>query len=282
MLMTICRIIKSFIRKAVLNKKYPEAHSFGVFVLFAVLTGCNSWPEPVGSIEEDADKGYVEGILKISVARLDILEDNGATYCLPGQMNRAKILLSIARRELANRLYLGAEHSLVQLMGQLDYTADLMVGLVEGSECLNSFKYNAKNKDKDVVTQYLDTLSDLLNCQCDQVTDDGKLAEDFQRRLKLAANSLNNFNQLSINIYASMFSEQVEEIVLYFSNHGARKEQVKILYVKPGKHKVSKDGMWFEVATVKPEQRALIKDLNKNLRVIKLKQEENNEIHLVD
>lgn len=282
MLMTICRIIKSFIRKAVLNNKYPEGRSFGVFVLFAVLTGCNSWPEPVGSIEEDADKGYVEGILNISIARIEILENNGASYCLPGQMNRAKIMLSVARRELDSRLYLGAEHSLVQLMGQLDYTADLMIGLVEGSECLNSFKYNAKNKDKDVVSKYLDTLSDLLNCQCDQVTDEGKLAEDFQRRLKLAANSLNNFNQLSINIYASMFSEQVEEIVLYFSNHGARKNQIQVRYVKPGKHNVSKDGMWFEVASVKPEQRALIKDLNKNLRVIKLKQEENNEIHLVD
>ena len=282
MLMIICRIIKSFIRKAVLNNKYPEGRSFGVFVLFAVLTGCNSWPEPVGSIEEDANKGYVEGILNISIARIEILEKNGASYCLPGQMNRAKIMLSVAERELANRLYLGAEYSLVQLMGQLDYTADLMIGLVEGSECLNSFKYNATNKDKDVVTKYLDTLSDLLNCQCDQVTDEGKLAEDFQRRLKLAANSLNNFNQLSINIYSSMFSEQAEEIVLYFSNHGARKNQVKVRYIKPGKHKVSKDGMWFEVVSVKPDQRALIKDLNRNLRVIKLKQEENNEIHLVD
>ncbi|KEQ13338.1 hypothetical protein GZ77_13035 [Endozoicomonas montiporae] len=250
--------------------------------LFVFLAGCDSWPDAMENIEEEEDKQYIKSVVNIAMARLEILEDNGADYCLPGQMNRAKRMLSVASRELENRLYLGAEFSTVELMDQLDYIAELMIGLVEGSECLTSFKYKAENKSKDIVHQYLDRLSDLLNCNCNQVTDEGKLAEDFQRRLKLAANSLNDFNQLSINIYASMFSEQVDEIVLYFSNHGARKNQVVVHYVKPGQKKVSEDGMWFEVASMKPDRRALIKDLHRNLRIIKLKQEENNEVHLAD
>ena len=282
MLMTICQIIKLFIGKVVINKSHPDRQPVGVILLFVLLSGCDSWPDSMEEIEEEADKQYIENVVNIAIARLDILEENGAGYCLPGQMNRAKKMLSVASRELTNRLYLGAELSTVELMDQLDYIAELMIGLVEGSECLTSFKYQAENKNKDIVNQYLETLSDLLNCDCNQVTDEGKLAEDFQRRLKLAANSLNSFTQLSINIYSSMFSEQVNEIVLYFSNHGARKNQVIVHYVKPGKRKVSEDGMWFEVASVKPERWALIKDLHKNLRIIKLKQEENNEVYLAD
>ena len=289
MLMIICRNFKLFVLKAVQNNELPAGKACGVFLLFTILlvSGCNNWPEPaerVLAIEKRqkeiparVDREYINDLVNITESRLAMLESSGAKYCLPGQIYKAKKHMLRARHEVDGNLYLDAQYTLVKVMNQLDYTAELMMGLAEGSECLGAYEFSAKNEHKDKVERYIESISNLLNCQCDQVSDDEMLVENFNRRLEVAAQALSTHEQLSIIIHATKHSEQVNEMKLFFSNHGARNEQLSVHYDGDKEHALSKDGLWFEIVVKKPKRNHKLKNWDENLRVMSVKQEERDE-----
>lgn len=289
MLMIICQSTKLFVLKAVQNNEYPSDKICGVFLLFTLLllSGCNNWPEPAGRVlaisdrhtdlPEQVDRDYIKGLVRISETRLEMLESSGAKYCLPGQVYKVKSQMLRARHEVDGNLYLDAQYTLTKVMDQLDYTAELMMGLAEGSECLGAYEFSTRSEHKDKVERYIESISNLLNCQCDQVSDDEMLVEKFNRRLEVAAQALSTHEQLNIIIHARKYSEQVNEMKLFFSNHGVRNNQLSVFYDGDEERVLSQDGLWFEVVVRKPERNHKLKNWDENLRVMSVKQEDSDE-----
>ena len=229
MLKTTCRVKTLFIKNAVtINNQYPADSLSRVFLFIGLLflSACNNWPECSERVlalsdrmteqPKQINRNYIDGLLDIAVTRLAILEASGAQYCLPGQVSRINKYLFRARHEVDGNLLLDAQFSLVKTMEHLEYTSELMFGLAEGSECLDHYALSTKDNQRDAVERYLASLNRLLNCDCDQITDDDILVENFYERLAIVGKALSTHDQLFVRIYASEHSDQVKEIISYF------------------------------------------------------------------
>lgn len=285
--MIICQIIKSCIDKAVQFIDYPGRKSAGVVLLFpfVFLSGCNNWPEPAervlatsqrqSEIPEVVDSEYIENLVAISKARLELLNASGARYCLPGQVYKIDKHLLRAKHEVDGNLLLDAQYTLAKAMEQLDRTAELMMGLAQGSECLEA--YSREDMDVDKVDAFVSGLSRMLNCQCDQVSDDGAITEGFARRLGVAAKAISAHEQLRLKIFASQYSEQAKEMLLFFSNHGVREKQMSIRYEGFNNVQFSQDGFWFDISMRESEKLFKLKEWKRDVRLMSIQKGRANE-----
>lgn len=309
MLMIICRIIKFCFDKVVQFIDYPDRSVVRVPLFFTMkmefsspevtktpfsrlllfplilLSGCNNWPEPAErvlaisqrqlEIPEPVDAEYIENLVAISRTRLEILTSSGARYCLPGQIYKIDKHLLRARHEVDGNLLLDAQYTLAKAMDQLDKTAELMMGLAQGSECLEAYSY--ADMDIDKVDAFVTRLSRLLNCQCDQISKDGAITEGFAERLSVAAKAMSAHEPLQLNIFSSQNSEQAEEILVFFSNHGVRKTQITIRHEGGNNLQLSQDGFWFDISMGQTEKLFKLKEWKRDFRLMSIQKEKADE-----
>lgn len=276
MLMIICQVIDNCFDKVVQNIFDPVSIAYRVFLFSCVLVlpACNNWPDPAertlavshrqADIPVPVNHKYIESLMNISKVRLGFLISSGAQYCLPGQVNIVNKFLLRAKHEVDGNLLLDAQYTLAKAMEHLNSFSELMFSLAEGSECLEAFEYRKENNYQ--LTAYIDSLNSLLNCQCDQISNEESLVESFSSRLEIVAKSLSAHVQLKMNIYAVEQSGKIQEIIMFLSNIGVRKEQVRVFYEGFDKAQISEDGLLFEVLVAKGRKNYKVKDWQKDLK----------------
>ena len=287
MLMIICRVTKSYF-VSVVQKLFNPAGNVGrvISLLFLIiLSGCNNWPDPAervlavsqrqSDIPEAVDPEYIENLVSISKARLEFLVSSGAQYCLPGQINKVRKYLLRAKHEVDGNLLLDAQYTLSKAMEQLDRSAELMMGLAQGSECLEAYSYSDTDTDK--ADGFVDGLSRMLNCQCDQISNESTITEGFSKRLEVAAKAMSAQEPLRLVIYTSKYSAQAHEMQMFFSNHGVRKKQIEIRYEGIHSSQLSPDGFWFDIAMGQTEKLYKLKEWKRDVRLMSIQKEKGNE-----
>ena len=287
MLMTTWQITKSCFVLAVQTVFHPAGKISRVALFFPIIifSGCNNWPDPAERVlavshrqtetPEAIDSEYIENLLAISKARLGFLVSSGAQYCLPGQIKKVQKHLLRAKHEVDGNLLLDAQYTLSKAMDQLDRSAKLMMGLAQGSECLEAYSY--ADVDADKVKSFIEELSRMLNCQCDQISDDATIAEGFNKRLEVAAKAMSAHEQLRMSIYTDRYSEQAEEMRVFFSNHGVRKKQIQVKYDGINPSQLSRDGFWFDIAMGVSEKFYKLKEWKRDIRLMSIQKEKGNE-----